>query len=514
MERTKKLKREVYALFEERRDITIADVLSKLDFGLPIKRRFTFSFDSQVKEVMFFYLKEFKSYEALTIYLQAHEEEALKLGFYKEDRELKIPSRRAIAHFVATLDKEYKTIIETTVSEIGTAADRFNVVLDTIVKKRRAKAEKELSTKTVYNIKEEKIREIITILKKKIYKRLKLNIKSNSIFSSSDFIDELVYIGLTQDFAETGSKMASELFHKTMPSADTLFYHLKKTSDWKVFEKVFITEILDYVLKIAEQNGILSDRKMDVAIDETPWRFYGKHNTRMVVGTKPERGTQWCFKFISLDVIAHNSRFTLCALPVIMDDENEMADLVIELVEFAKQRIHIGKLLMDRGFVASSVINGMNRLGVQVLIPAKSNLDAVKKNKHVKGPAIVPNWFMGHCRINLIIAELDGQRREFITNIPLTEKDAVLGQRLAEIYRTRWQIETGYRVKKYAFRGKTCSRNYSVRYFYFMLSVVLYDLWVLLDLMIMNYLGLRTTKTMITARMFSAKILMIKEPAG
>ena len=77
-----------------------------------------------------------------------------------------------------------------------------------------------------------------------------------------------------------------------------------------------------------------------------------------------------------------------------------------------------------------------------------------------------------------------------------------------------WQIETGYRVKEYTFRGKTCSKNYIIRYFYFMLSVILYDCWVLADLLIIAALGIRTVKTTVTAKIFSAKLLTIKEPAG
>jgi IS4 transposase len=121
---------------------------------------------------------------------------------------------------------------------------------------------------------------------------------------------------------------------------------------------------------------------------------------------------------------------------------------------------------------------------------------------------------MANCRVNLIVIERGGKRQGFITNIPLKTNEIELGAALADFYRNRWQIETGYRVKEYAFRGKTCSKNYVIRYFYFMLSIILYDCWILADLLIIMALGLRTVKAMVTAKVFSAKLLMISIPYG
>ena len=265
------------------------------------------------------------------------------------------------------------------------------------------------------------------------------------MFKYPDFIDELVYIALTQDFAENGSKMANQFLGRKMPNADTLFYHLKKFQDWKILEKTFTVEILDYLIKIAKVRGLISTRKVDVAIDETEWFYYGDRATPKVVGKKPERGTIWCFKFITIDVINSRSRFTLCALPVLMDDENERTDLVIDLIAFAKQRLHVRRLLADRGFLSSGIINSMNRMGVDIIIPTKENLNMIKNSNNEKAPFIKTNQLMGNCRVNLIVIEKDSKRQGFVTNIPLKTNEINLGVALAEFYRNRWQIETGYR---------------------------------------------------------------------
>ena len=68
----------------------------------------------------------------------------------------------------------------------------------------------------------------------------------------------------------------------------------------------------------------------------------------------------------------------------------------------------------------------------------------------------------------------------YATNIPVTADNAF---KLAEDYRKRWGIETGYRVKEDV-RGRTCSRNYVIRLFFQLLSILLYNLWQLCNLII------------------------------
>jgi len=61
----------------------------------------------------------------------------------------------------------------------------------------------------------------------------------------------------------------------------------------------------------------------------------------------------------------------------------------------------------------------------------------------------------------------------YVTDMDVDPDSALL---LAESYRKRWGIETGYRVKENV-RGKTCSRSYAVRLLLQLLSIILYNLW-------------------------------------
>jgi hypothetical protein len=67
----------------------------------------------------------------------------------------------------------------------------------------------------------------------------------------------------------------------------------------------------------------------------------------------------------------------------------------------------------------------------------------------------------------------------------VTNRDATrhVAQPLAEAYRRRWVIETSYR-KVTEFLPKTSFPTFSLRLFYFLFAVALYNLWVLTNLLL------------------------------
>jgi IS4 transposase len=92
---------------------------------------------------------------------------------------------------------------------------------------------------------------------------------------------------------------------------------------------------------------------------------------------------------------------------------------------------------------------------------------------------------MENALFNVVIIEDDeGNKRAFATNEQFNENDVDLAQRLFLLYGKRWGIETSYKVKKHSFLPKTTSKNYLIRIFYFLFSVLLYNLWLLADILI------------------------------
>ncbi|HIH60091.1 MAG TPA: transposase [Ferroplasma sp.] len=63
----------------------------------------------------------------------------------------------------------------------------------------------------------------------------------------------------------------------------------------------------------------------------------------------------------------------------------------------------------------------------------------------------------------------------FATNIALSP------DKLLKLYRKRWGIETGYRMVR-KFLARTTSRRLNVRLLYFYLAILLYNIWVPLNI--------------------------------
>ena len=52
------------------------------------------------------------------------------------------------------------------------------------------------------------------------------------------------------------------------------------------------------------------------------------------------------------------------------------------------------------------------------------------------------------------------------------------------MYPKRWGIETAYRIKKEDYLPKTTSKDFRVRLFYFLYTVLMYNLWFLADILV------------------------------
>jgi putative transposase len=108
-------------------------------------------------------------------------------------------------------------------------------------------------------------------------------------------------------------------------------------------------------------------------------------------------------------------------------------------------------------------------------MPCTANERIKKILEVVPAPTVIKNYEMKNAVFNVIVVnDEQGVKRAFATNIDFNENDVGLAERLFTLYSKRWGIETSYRVKKHSFRPKTTSKNYFIRLFYFMFSVLLY----------------------------------------
>lgn len=317
-------------------------------------------------------------------------------------------------------------------------------------------------------------------------KHLGLQISDNAEFSEDDLFRNLVHAAMQNISLEESSAQLNTL--KKAPSPDAAQYHFKK-KDAKTLEHE-----LDSLLK--ENVSVLRKRRvlcklLDAAIDfhQVPW--YGEPRA-WVVGGKHKQGTSYFVQFATLEIVEEGERLCLKAIPVTQFKRKEQA--VRELLAFAQELgIRIKRLHLDRAFPTRPVINVLEEFGVDWIAAFSKNekVKAVIRDAHREG-GFVREYEMGSknnkVSFHLLLVEsrryhdhgakLTDKYSAFATNMKVDEEE---GERLAELYRKRWGIETGYRVKR-EFRVRTSTRVYSMKILFFFLSVTMYNLWVLLNL--------------------------------
>ena len=514
---TQIIQQEIYNSFEKiknQKNITIANLLNTLEIAVFKElryRKIKFSSESLFKLIIFQKLKGIKFHTKLTKYIKQHRKELHALGFNE------IPDRRIIGHFIHhILDNETKELIQFIEKKIEEISEKFGIILD-IDTFKLEKPQKETKERNQYLQKNEKAKEICRLFKKRFSPFINLNLKNNTLYKKHQFLDLLIHMGLTRDFAENGSKTYKELRGMGNPDADTLLYHLKNYTDTKDLHKMFTT-LFEIVWENARNINLFDIRKhYDVAIDYTEWPFYGDRSTPMVMGKEPDRGTTKCYKFATINIVESGKRFTMLALPVGPFDVKE--EILSKLLNYVLERIKIRRLYVDRGFCDSNSIKVFNHLRLRYLMPA-TKISTVKSIMEVTpAPCVVKDFEMKDITFNLVIVEEKDNngimvKRAFATNEVYNENDVNLAERLFFLYGKRWGIESSYRVKKHSYLPKTTSKNYFIRLFYFMFSVLLYNLWILADILIwLALFGVVKEDHLLTSKYFGTVLYTI-DPGG
>jgi hypothetical protein len=511
------IKQEIYKTFEtlkDKKNIKITDYLKAFDttsFQGCEYRKIKYPYETLLKLILFQKLKGIRFHTKLTKYLRQNPSEKFKLGFTET------PDRTQIGYFVNhILDDETKGLIDFTVSKIEDISEKFNILLD-LKTFESVKPEKETKERNHYYQKNDKTKEICRLFKKRFAPFINLNLKNNTLYKKNQFIDLLIHMGMTKDFAENGSKTYKELRGFNNPDADTLLYHLKNYTDTKDLHRMFTT-LFEIVWEMARKINLFDIKKhYDVAIDFTEWYFYGDRGAPMVVGKEPERGTSKCYKFATINIVESGKRFTLLALPVGPFDRKE--EILRKLLGYVLERIKIRRVYVDRGFCDSYSIKVFNSLHLKYLMPCSQYSTVRDILKITSAPSIITDFEMKDITFNLVIVEEEDTngmkvKRAFATNEQFEENDVNLTSRLFLLYGKRWGIETSYRVKKHSYLPKTTSKNYLIRLFYFMFSVLLYNLWILADILIwLALFGEIKEDHLITSKYFGTVFYTI-DPGG
>lgn len=332
-------------------------------------------------------------------------------------------------------------------------------------------------------------------LKNDFITTLPLQMAENCTYTKENILNTVIF-SITQDvYVAYGSKRLQEQ-HKKCSSDDDVFYHLNKLTTHQVFST--FTQVNTEILRHAAQHNVFNNPiQCGLDIHKIPW--YGTDKDIHVLGMERVRGTNFGHGYASIECVNTRERFTLAALPLHQFTTKEQ--MITYLVTEARTHVVISQLFLDREFFNVESISALISLPIQFVIPAEHN-DKIKKliiSAHHQGVkisgtesyALITPYTMKKRKqqvtITLVVILSPPKKpgeplNEFayVTNIPVTLENAL---ELADSYRNRWGIETGYRVKEEV-RGKTCSRQYPVRLLFQLFSIFLYNLWQLCNLIL------------------------------
>lgn len=253
--------------------------------------------------------------------------------------------------------------------------------------------------------------------------------------------------------------------------ADTAHLWIKKgyEEDYKrAFERV--------VRKTIKQLGVSIGR---IAIDITPEPFYGGTSGLYLFNVSGEKWNAE-FHFIVVSLITRNKQIPVMALPVKVGEG--VARPTIELLEYCQMLFRsIRFAVFDRGFYSAELIDYLEakRVHYIMLVPEKKGriegyvelTQTLGRFSHQMEYAKEKSTWKPRTTI-VVCKGIDDYAWIFATNIHFKTRVEYIWW-----YKRRWQIETNFRVEDEG-RIKSKSRSYLIRYFYFLISLLLHLLWI------------------------------------
>jgi len=278
-------------------------------------------------------------------------------------------------------------------------------------------------------------------------------------------------------------------------SSSNLFKKLKKINPEEIIKYYELSNA--GILKHAKRCGAFGRPKI-LAIDGHDIAWYGDKNRKELVSVKNRRGTNLGHRYTSIESVEDFERFTFASIPTKQFDAKE--ELIRNLVLETMKWVDIALLLLDKGYYNVKCINMLSSLKVPFLMPVLRNkkiqnlqiaafrlaacIPDTPNRYYVTEYTMVNSQTKKTATFNIVFYFTPNKNPTefddcfiFATNQEVSVENVT---KLANLYRKRWGIENGYKVKE-ELRGKTCSRYYSTRLLFQMLSILLYNIWALFN---------------------------------
>ena len=315
----------------------------------------------------------------------------------------------------------------------------------------------------------------------------------NAVYGEEDLHHSLTLLSAENRYAESGMKrLAIEASSARVPSGSWVRDAVSSLSESDVTEKV--GRALDSTMIELRRFGVFNEPVV-CAMDKHQIPRYDEGMEPFLVRGQQKAGTMKFETYATLQCVEEGKRAQIaCAHVGILDDN---ADVIAGLLEQARLReAEVSLLLLDREFFSASCMARLEKGGQRYLMPCKltrRTKDAIREcaqgQRRRVSRCTITSTEGREGAYNIVILPRKGCEKEedplkryvaFATNIP--RRFAMWNvRRLPDDYRRRWGIETGYSGVE-GFRARTTSKNHALRLLYFYYALILYNAWLLANL--------------------------------
>jgi hypothetical protein len=471
--------------------------------------------------------------------LDANPETAAALGFDPAD----VPDQSTLSRARTNRFAELERTIEVSRRQIRTLAARRGSPIGAPQHEPEIESASEAppgaSKRTVNRLIRGKTREVLDELTTVVFPAFEFDRSEDAIYPDKELLFLETLLGVTGTAANGGAETYGDYVNPD-PNLDDPFFADGPTGETllEAIKDLEIEEITAMVNRGAAR--VLTRAKPTIefeqpamlAIDMTYIAYYGQREELVRVQGAPEdKSYDWCHKVATASIVGDNVLFTVAMLPIGDADDHDpeaYADeeksyraggVVRRLVDTVEERanLRVRRVFADREFHAADVVAALEERGLFYVIPAKrddrvkrfiarmdEDVDAEKrvtvKDEHgFYGP--VKNG-TNKTRVETTLVGLPpdedrDQTQVFLTNLDVDDEirlDRRSARRRIKRYTRRGGIENAYGGIK-QFSPWTTSREYAVRLFHFGFAMLLYDMWLLVDLLVQRSLGVVEFRT-------------------
>jgi len=294
----------------------------------------------------------------------------------------------------------------------------------------------------------------------------------NNRYDLPDFLTVLLEVAHTNGFLEGTCKVVSGAC-----DAETLFNRLNDV-DYRALLNCFQEDVLKSLpaIKAGTRN-----RKMVLAADLTHESYYGNHPNIWVHKKKYDKGATGSYQILVLSVLVGTRREIIGLLPLKRGDN--ACELLIQLLDDLKQKLHIDGLLLDRGFDSKWLIRELKHRRIRFLLlwrKAEYHRQIFKdmgksKWKRIRHGLPLNGKDVTFTLVFVKSIKIKGDKKAYTwvyaTNMRKSKPIHYILQ-----YKKRWGIETLFRVLDEQ-RIKTKTKNITKRLFLMLVTIYLYNTW-------------------------------------